>query len=66
MPFYTVQQLKALVASIPASANTYELDVPPEVLWQVVEDRVTDASGDVRYTVRGYLDFSKRAWVAVP
>lgn len=64
MAFLTVSQLRTLVAAIPTSANTFEVDVP-DLLVPVVQGRLA-GSGGTLYIVKGYLDFTARTWTPVP
>lgn len=53
--YFTVSQLKSLVAAIPNSANAYELELPDGPL-PIVRARASKADGSITYTVAYYLD----------
>ena len=65
MSSYTIQQLKTFVSGIPASANTFTIEVPDGLSLPVVTNRSVGADGTLWYTVRGYFNLDTHSWTTV-
>lgn len=65
MASYTVQQLKTFVASIPAGANTWLIEVPDDLVLPVCTNRSVGADGTLWMTIRGYFALGTRTWTPV-
>ena len=63
MATYTVSALKARVASIPAGANSWRLEVLDDLLIPVHDSRSVDVDGTLRINIRGYLNIATGEWI---
>ena len=62
MATYTVSQLKAKVASFPAGANAWRLEVPDGLMIPVHDSRSVDPDGTLRINIRGYINLATGDW----
>lgn len=64
MATITVAQLKAAVASIPAGANAWQIQVPDGLALNVVNNITTGPRGENMVTVKGYVHLDTLTWEA--
>ena len=62
MATYTVSAFKAKVASIPAGANTWRLEVPDNLVIPVHDTRSKGPNGELLINIRGYLNLATGDW----
>ena len=65
MATYTVSQLKAKVASFPAGANAWRLEVPDDLMIPVHDSRTIGPNGEIMIHIRGYINFATGDWTPV-
>lgn len=62
MAHYTVAQFKAKVAALPAQADSWQVEVPDDLMILVCDSRSVGADGTLWIHIRGYMNLATGDW----
>jgi hypothetical protein len=59
---YTVAQFKARVAALPAQADSWQVEVPDDLMIPVHDSRTIGPNGELMIHIRGYMNLATGEW----